>query len=87
MAPQEIQQQQPIQPRGHRPLDEVLCFKCGEKGHYANNCRLSVTAQRGRGATGGTRANQQNQGQAQQYTTQQQQQQYQQPQRIPTFGS
>ncbi|TFK30534.1 hypothetical protein FA15DRAFT_662505 [Coprinopsis marcescibilis] len=22
-----------------RNLDEVLCFKCGEKGHYANHCR------------------------------------------------
>lgn len=22
-----------------RNLDEVLCFKCGQKGHYANTCR------------------------------------------------
>ncbi|KAF7291625.1 hypothetical protein HMN09_01253700 [Mycena chlorophos] len=22
-----------------RNLDEVMCFKCGEKGHYANHCR------------------------------------------------
>ncbi|KAJ7631005.1 hypothetical protein FB45DRAFT_917190 [Roridomyces roridus] len=22
-----------------RNLDEVLCFKCGERGHYANHCR------------------------------------------------
>jgi len=22
-----------------RNLDDVLCFKCGEKGHYANHCR------------------------------------------------
>ncbi|KZT44475.1 hypothetical protein SISSUDRAFT_1038995 [Sistotremastrum suecicum HHB10207 ss-3] len=22
-----------------RNLDEVLCYKCGEKGHYANHCR------------------------------------------------
>ena len=21
-----------------RPLDQVTCFKCGEKGHYANKC-------------------------------------------------
>jgi len=26
-------------PQGpRRNLDEVLCFKCGEKGHYANHC-------------------------------------------------
>lgn len=24
--------------RVHRPLDQVTCFKCGEKGHYANKC-------------------------------------------------
>lgn len=30
----------PIEPkeRIHRPLDQVTCFKCGEKGHYANKC-------------------------------------------------
>ncbi|KAF7436915.1 RNA-binding component of cleavage and polyadenylation factor [Pleurotus ostreatus] len=22
-----------------RNMDEVMCFKCGEKGHYANHCR------------------------------------------------
>ena len=22
----------------YRPLDQVTCFKCGEKGHYANKC-------------------------------------------------
>ncbi|KAF8273920.1 hypothetical protein EI94DRAFT_1769101 [Lactarius quietus] len=27
------------QPGPRRNLDEVLCFKCGEKGHYANHCR------------------------------------------------
>uniref|UniRef100_K7GJV3 Cleavage and polyadenylation specificity factor subunit 4 n=1 Tax=Pelodiscus sinensis TaxID=13735 RepID=K7GJV3_PELSI len=24
-----------------RPLGQVTCFKCGEKGHYANKCRKS----------------------------------------------
>ena len=28
----------PDGPRVHRPLDQVTCFKCGEKGHYANRC-------------------------------------------------
>ncbi|KAI0307714.1 hypothetical protein B0F90DRAFT_1676485 [Multifurca ochricompacta] len=27
------------QPGPRRNLEEVLCFKCGEKGHYANHCR------------------------------------------------
>lgn len=26
------------QQRPHRPLDEVTCFKCGDRGHYANRC-------------------------------------------------
>uniref|UniRef100_A0A8C9TQ35 Cleavage and polyadenylation specificity factor subunit 4 n=1 Tax=Scleropages formosus TaxID=113540 RepID=A0A8C9TQ35_SCLFO len=24
--------------RGPRPLEQVTCYKCGEKGHYANKC-------------------------------------------------
>lgn len=32
------QQQQPP-PRGPpRPLEEITCYKCGTKGHYANKC-------------------------------------------------
>ncbi|KAI1309429.1 Cleavage and polyadenylation specificity factor subunit 4 [Halotydeus destructor] len=34
----EVQQQQQPKERIHRPLDQVTCFKCGEKGHYANKC-------------------------------------------------
>ncbi|KAL3308681.1 Cleavage and polyadenylation specificity factor subunit 4 [Cichlidogyrus casuarinus] len=29
---------------GPRPLDEVTCFKCGEKGHYANKCNKGYLA-------------------------------------------
>uniref|UniRef100_A0AAR2ISG1 Cleavage and polyadenylation specificity factor subunit 4 n=1 Tax=Pygocentrus nattereri TaxID=42514 RepID=A0AAR2ISG1_PYGNA len=43
--PQQAQTQQKVMfqnnmggPRGPRPLDQVTCYKCGEKGHYANKC-------------------------------------------------
>jgi cleavage and polyadenylation specificity factor subunit 4 len=40
---QKYQQQQAQQKNSqiqgtYRPLSEVSCFKCGEKGHYANHC-------------------------------------------------
>ncbi|CAG8524889.1 9406_t:CDS:2 [Ambispora leptoticha] len=30
--------QRPQNHHGHRPLSEVTCFKCGQKGHFANRC-------------------------------------------------
>lgn len=27
-----------------KPLEEITCFKCGEKGHYANRCNKSYLA-------------------------------------------
>uniref|UniRef100_A0A914D9E7 Cleavage and polyadenylation specificity factor subunit 4 n=1 Tax=Acrobeloides nanus TaxID=290746 RepID=A0A914D9E7_9BILA len=35
---------QPIQPQEKKSLSEVTCFKCGEKGHYANRCHKGVLA-------------------------------------------
>ncbi|KAK9761659.1 RNA-binding component of cleavage and polyadenylation factor [Basidiobolus ranarum] len=33
--PQQFQQQ-----GNYRPREEVTCFKCGQKGHYANRCPI-----------------------------------------------
>ena len=30
--------------RMQRPLDQVTCFKCGDKGHYANKCPKGMLA-------------------------------------------
>lgn len=37
-------QQQQQGPRPHRPLDQVTCFKCGDRGHYANRCPKGMLA-------------------------------------------
>lgn len=31
-------QSTPMGSKGPRPLDQVICYKCGERGHYANRC-------------------------------------------------
>lgn len=37
--PNDNQQQQQTPTRGPpRPLEEITCYKCGTKGHYANKC-------------------------------------------------
>ncbi|KAG9299939.1 hypothetical protein G9A89_009667 [Geosiphon pyriformis] len=33
---------------GYRPLSEVTCFKCNQKGHFANRCPSSGSGYRGR---------------------------------------
>lgn len=37
--PISLQEQRPQQ-KQYRPLNEVTCFKCRQKGHYANKCPL-----------------------------------------------
>ncbi|XP_065846613.1 cleavage and polyadenylation specificity factor subunit 4-like isoform X2 [Oscarella lobularis] len=39
---QEPQASHPYIPGIRRPLDQVTCFKCGERGHYANKCPRSA---------------------------------------------
>lgn len=34
----EQQPQQPPVRNPPRPLEEITCYKCGTKGHYANKC-------------------------------------------------
>ncbi|VDO57114.1 unnamed protein product [Schistosoma margrebowiei] len=41
---QEQQRMQNISTGPQKPLDEVTCFKCGEKGHYANRCNKGYLA-------------------------------------------
>ena len=36
------QQQQHQQHRATRPIESVICFKCGNSGHYANNCPTRI---------------------------------------------
>lgn len=36
--PHQLKQQTQPKEKVHRQLNEVTCFKCGEKGHYANKC-------------------------------------------------
>ena len=43
----EAQQEGKARKGGRRPLEEVTCYGCGEKGHYRRNCPHNQKADQG----------------------------------------